>query len=262
MSDDLRSLQRALQAHVLNGDAQIAREIAGSARADGATRLRIYSDAYRLRLLEALAVDFPALHTLAGDERFERIGREYIEHHPSQHFSIRYFGEHLADFLRDESAYRDLPVLSEMAAFEWALAATYDAADRAPLREADLAAFPPDAWPYLRLALHPSVRRLDLAWNVPALWRAATGGQDPRTPEAEPAPVAWVLWRHELQSYFRSLGPAEAWALGQLDKHCPSFAELCTGLCDWVPQEDVPLQSAILLKRWVGEGIVCIAQSA
>lgn len=251
----LRELQEQFHDHLLFGDNGIARRIVDTPRVHVSTRLGIYTDAYRLRLLEALQVDFPALHTLAGDEEFERIGRAYLKAHPSAHFSIRYFGRHLAWFLQRDERWRTLPVLHEMAAFEWALGLSFDAADSLPIGIEDMAAILADDWAHMRLELHPSLQRLELHWDVPALWNAIDKQQPPRTPTAADHPLAWMIWRRDLYSIFRSMSIDEAWAIDCL-RRGENFAAMCEGLCEWIDETRVAAQAARYLHRWVQDGLV------
>jgi hypothetical protein len=251
----LRELQEQLQSHLLNGDPRIVQRIVSTPRVNAPARLAIYSDAYRLRLLEALRVDFPALQTLAGDAEFERIGRAYLDAHPSGHFSIRYFGQHLSAFLQTDDRWREQPVYAEMAAFEWALGLSFDAADSPLIGVEDVAAIPPGAWAHMRLELHPSLQRLDLLWNVPGLWKAIDEELPPQAPAAADQPLAWVIWRRELKTYFRSASVDEACALDLL-RQGECFATLCEGLCEWVDETQAAAQAAIYLRRWVQDGLV------
>jgi len=251
----LRSLQQEFQSYLLHRDEYVVQRIEGTQRVDNRTRIGIYADAYRLRLLEALRVDFPALHTLAGDNDFERIGRAYIEAHPSEHFSIRYFGRQMSAFLASDERFCDTPVFAEMAAFEWALGLSFDAADSACVSVEAVGAIPGEAWPDMQLRLHPSVQRLDLRWNVPGLWKAIQDEQPPQHPVAADYPQAWVIWRHGLKSYFRSAPVDESWALDALcEGQC--FAMLCASLCEWVDEEHVAAHAAQLIRRWVTDGLI------
>jgi hypothetical protein len=251
----LRELQEQLQSHLLKGDPRIVRCIVSTPRVKAPTRLAIYSDAYRLRLLEALRVDFPALHTLAGDAEFERIGRAYLDAHPSGHFSIRYFGRHLAAFLQRDDRWREQPLFAEMADFEWALGLSFDAADSPLIDIADVVSISPGSWPHMRLDPHPSLQRLDLLWNVPGLWKAIDEEQPPQTPVAGDHPLAWVIWRRDLKTFFRSAPVDEACAIDLL-RQGESFATLCDGLCEWIDETQAAAQAAIYLRRWVQDGLV------
>jgi hypothetical protein len=260
MSSELRNLQTAFQAHVLHGDPAIVDRVTDSTRLRADERLAVYDEAYRLRLLEVLSVDFPKLHTLAGDAGFERLGRAYIDACPSAYFSVRYFGARLSGFLRNTGPFGKTPSLSEMAAFEWALGLAFDAADRTLLTEHLFESLGTEQWPCMRLVMHPSLQRLDLEWNIPAIWKAIESEETPRPPERLDFPQAWLVWRHELQARFRSLQIAEARALDAVLGGA-SFATLCEGLCAWLEPDEVPRQAATWLKRWVRDGLVCDRQT-
>jgi hypothetical protein len=254
-SGSLRELQEQFQSHLLHGDPRVQDRIIGTPRVDARARLAIYGDAYRLRLLEALRTDFPALHTLAGDAEFERIGRAYIDAHPSGHFSIRYFGRRLGEFLRRDERCRRIPVFAEMADFEWALGLSFDAPDSGVIGVEDVAAIPAAAWAGMRIGLHPSLQRLDLIWNVPGLWNAIYEEQPPQSPVAANCPLAWIIWRRELRTLFRSLPVDEAWAIDFLGQG-HGFAEMCEGLCEWVDAAAAGAQAALFMRRWVQDGLI------
>jgi hypothetical protein len=255
MTDTLRSLQDCFQAHVLAGEQSMLAKISPDAKPSAAARLAIYANGYRLRLLEALSSDYPALLTLAGDELFEQIGRAYIDAHPSKHFSIRYFGQHLSAFLTATAPYSDTPALSEMAALEWSLSLSFDAADAAVITVETLAKLPPESWPELRLRFHPSVQRHYFHWNMPELWSAIDAQTEPQPPHQYTQPRVWLIWRRDLQNYFRPLKRVEAWALDSM-RNGTAFAAVCEGLCAYIDAEQVGLHAAGLLKGWVQAGLV------
>ncbi len=251
----LRDLQTCFHAHVLHGDDCMFVQISADSQSNAASRLAIYANAYRLRLIEALTTDFTALHTLTGDDLFERICRGYIDANPSTHYSIRYFGSHLSTFLADTSPYHETPVLAEMAALEWALTLAFDAADDPVLDETALASLPVAAWPGMRVRLHASVQCRVFHWNAPELWSAIDRQHAPEAPVAYSEPHTWLIWRRALQTYFRPLEDTEAWALNCL-REGADFAALCSGLCARVEPSQVGLQAASYLKGWLQAGLV------
>ena len=131
--------------------------------------LDIYANAYRYRLIEALQETFPALHTLMGDEDFFGLGMLYLERYPSKHYSLRYFGHQLHQYLRQEQAYKQQEILAQMAEFEWLLRAAFDAADHNALTLESLHNIQAENWPGLNFVFHPSVQRIELSFNVPQL---------------------------------------------------------------------------------------------
>lgn len=247
--------QGNFQNYLLRQEGPIVGEIVGDTRLDAAERLEIYASAYRLRLLEALDGDFVALKTHVGPERFEEIARAYIDAHPSDHYSLRHFGRHMADFLAATDPYRNEPLLAELATFDWALTDSFDAADSAVTTVEDMGKIAPDTWPHLVFVPHSSVQRLNLRWNAPAIWKAADKDQPLPSPEQAPHPIGWVMWRQGLQIYFRSLSVDEAFALDALLRG-ENFGAICEGLTEWIDAQNVALHAAGLLKQWLADGLI------
>jgi hypothetical protein len=254
----LARLQGDFQDYLLRGERGVETHVLGSERVPVATRLGIYGNAYVTRLSEALASNYPALAKLLGAGDFEVLAAEYVRTHDSPFFSIRYYGDGLAEFLTAHESYTAAPVLAELARWEWAMTGAFDAADRAPLGPEALASVPPPQWAQLRFGWHPSVQRLTLWWNVPQLWRALIDESERPPAALAAAPVDWLLWREDLTTYFRSLTPAEAAVLDAARSGWP-FGELCELLCDEVGATDAPLQAATLLRGWIAAGLVVSA---
>ena len=246
-------LQRAVQRHVMHADTAVLPEVNESAKVPVAVRLGIYSNAYRLRLIEGLGANFPQLQAVLGDEAFSALALEYIDAHPSMHFSIRYFGSELEPYLRETRPTQ--PWFAELAQWEWSLANAFDAPDAVPVDAATLAGIEPERWWTLRFDLHPSLQLLTLHTNASAIYKALANDTDPPDPDLLETPQDWVLWRQELTTHFRSAPPGEARAL-QLARENATFEDLCEALCEWHAEEEVPAQAAGLLKGWVSEGLI------
>ena len=249
----LAALQREFQQHLLAGDAAITSRVAGSASAPALTRLAIYSDAYRLRLTEALASNFPRSQQWLGAVAFATIAREYITSHPSTFRSIRWFGAALPAVL--ELSRPEEPWLADLARWEWSLAAAFDARDVEPVGEATLASIAPEQWPALRLEFHPSLQRLRLQTNAPALFKALSEEIPSPPGQLLPCEQGWLIWRQGLKTHFRSLDAAEDAALTCATGE-GTFADLCDALCTVCDPAEVPVRAASLLKRWVADGLV------
>lgn len=220
-----------------------------------AYQLEIYFNAYRLRLLEILSGDYPNLFILMGEEVFEDCGLAYIAAHPSHHFSVRRFGQHLSAFLQKTLPYSDSPFFAELADFEWALADTLDAQDALILELDTLKTIPPDKWGFLQFAFHPSLQVKIFAWNTPQLWQAIEKDKE-RKKETENTnhslvsskqtdPLTWILWRHDLQSQYRSLNAAEALML-QILQAGGTFGAACEQLAEQLTLEEVVIPQIAL----------------
>lgn len=255
MNTALPALQTALQDFVLHGVGSIEKHVRGTERVPVGTRLAIYASAYRTRLIGALESNFPVLARFMDTDEFQVLARRYIEQHEPTQRSVRWYGEQLARYLTVDARYRDAPVLADLATWEWAMTEVFDAADAPTLKPGDLVQRAPEEWADLRLVAHPSMRRVDLAWNAPQIWKALQEGAVAPKPECRSPPECWLLWRQELKIFFRALDPLEALALQML---CAgkNFGELCEGLSMRLGEKQAPFEAASLLRGWVEAGLL------
>jgi hypothetical protein len=251
----LRQLQRDLQRHLLGEESSIARAIVDAPPLAVADRLGIYRNAYRVRLIEALDDTYPVLHAVLGDEVFVALGEEFVAAHPSVHRSIRWYGGELAEFLGQRPPYAEQPILAELALLEWTLAEVFDAADAEPKSRAAFSAVDASVWAGLRFKFHPSLRRLHLQWNTTTVWQAMSREEAPPEPVCADRPVPWILWRQNLQNFFRSMTADEAVALDSALRG-DDFGRICESLAEWLPDDEIPLRAASLLGTWADSGII------
>jgi hypothetical protein len=252
----LRTLQQQMLSWLQEADPLIKQSVTGTKKVPVETRLGIYANAYRFRLVEALEENFPALNTLLGDEAFFKLGNAYLEGNPSRHFSLRYFGHQMSAFLKSSSDYQDQPVLSEMAEFEWLLRDVFDAPDAPLMTLDDLQQLDPQLWPPLKFTFHPTLKRIDLVYNVPQLWQVIDK-EEPRIDiEKNDYPIAWCLWRNkDLLSLYRSMDVDEAWAMDAMMSGA-DFSAVCAGICEWVDEQNAALRAVGFMQNWINEGFI------
>jgi hypothetical protein len=171
-------------------------------------RLEIYRYAYRARLVECLADDYPALQFALGAEPFEALCHEYIQRHPSSAPSLNFFGRHMAHFCRSEAsgpfALRDFAV--DLAALEWALVEVLHARVADPLSPEALGAIPTERWPSARLPASPAVRLLRSDYPVNAFFQAFKTGDEAVIPERGASMTA--VYRTDMTLWRMALTPA------------------------------------------------------
>lgn len=254
----LRQLQDRFQQAIFTGaSGHVATDITDSERAPAGVRLGIYFDAYRIRLVEALVDTYTGTQRLAGASLFNDIAHAYIDAYPSTRPSIRWYGDRLGEFIAQSITYSDRADLAEFATFEWLLLRAFDAPDITPLNEQAMAAVPPDKWGETSFRFHPSLGRVDLKWSVPA-YRVAVvseASDDPEPLEENEYPVPWVIWRPDLEQYFRSMETDEAYLLDAAISGA-DFAHLCEALCEWIDPEHAPARAVSILKRWLVDGLI------
>lgn len=251
----LEQVQAQFLQFILSGNSDIYEEVVHTKQVPVATRLAIYREAYRLRLIESLTITFPAVLAYLGTEAFEEVCTAYIEACPSTYRSIRWFGDELPEFLKN---YYDkkYSFLAELAHFEWHMTLAFDAEDTRILSIADMAAVAPELWADMHFSLHPSIQRLHYHWNAVPLWSALIN--DKELPDLQNNSIAttWILWRTpDYIIQFYSVSEEEAWAMDALGQQY-SFGQLCEGLCQWVNAEEVGMRAASYLKKWIQNGMV------
>lgn len=251
---DLARLESEFQSFVLDGTTGIEAAVVATSRVPVATRLAIYSDAYRARLAEALENNFPVLAKLLGSEQFAQLARRFVESHRSAHYSIRWYGAQLPELLAAQSPYREQPVLADLATWEWKMTLAFDAADSASLEAAELEKLTPDRWAEVRLALHPSAQVLALRTNAPAIWRALNRDDAPPA-FAQGEPQSWLIWRRGLDTWFRSIDAVEAGALSFIAGGT-SFGSLCEMLAHNRDEDAAATAAAKLLRSWLDDGLL------
>ena len=241
----LAALQQRFQSHLMAG--------ADGPGADTRGHMDIYVNAYRGRLREALADNYPVLYRALGDDGFRELAAAYLDAHPSPFRSIRWFGDRLAEFIAHNPEVVPHPALLDIARLDWAMRGAFDAADATPLRVEDLAGIPPERWPGLRFTLCPSFRLLALEWSIEALWHALNADENAETDEPSRLGHTMIVWRTGLEIRWRTVADDEAVALRTLADG-GDFAAVCADVeassarqADWV---------ASLLGQWISEGLL------
>jgi hypothetical protein len=259
----LLTLQRGLQARVLEPATRIEPEITAGACGNIVERVHIYEHAYVQRLVEGLGRTYTVLRTALGTDAFDELAIGFVRATPSRHRSIRDYGSELGAFVAGLKPGVDSETWSELAAWEWLLADVFDAADVTPVDVADLARIAPDAWAELRFRAHPTLRRYTSTTNAVELWRRVATAELPA--RASPAdglpacarhePVEWLVWRRELTTQYRSLEPGEARAIDAF-RAGAAFGDICEGLAETGDPDQAPLRAAQYLRGWIEGGLI------
>ncbi len=130
-------------------------------------RLEIYNKQYWLRVIGAVAEDYPALQAAMGEKSFDRMVLAYVKENPSTSFTLRNMGAKLPEWLAEhaEFAPRRHDLMLDVARLEWAYVEAFDSASVAPLTPEDFAELGAES----KLSLQPHLQLLDLKHPVDEL---------------------------------------------------------------------------------------------
>ena len=175
----LRELQQGFVGDLLTSEPPQSLPWIGGHGLAPAERLQIYRNNCRIGFHDAVAVGFPVLRALVGDDYFRQLAREYQAAHPSPSGNLAHAGRDLPAFLERRYAGTEFDYFSHVARLEWAAQEVLLAADHAPLDLERLALVPPAEYAELRFELHPAIRLVQSTWPVVTLWEAHQPGRDP-----------------------------------------------------------------------------------
>ncbi|MFT5218804.1 MAG: hypothetical protein ACI9LO_002716 [Planctomycetota bacterium] len=257
---ELRDLQLRFQDYLITGNESIEADISSNADALAQHRLGVYYNAYRLRLIDALAVDFAALNHYLGRAAFENLTLDYLKHYPSRNPSVRWFGGNLSRYITEHYQGDDHEFVQELCDYAWAKSLLFDKVHSEELfQPGQMATLPPEAWATIRFHFKPAMQWLDLYWNIPAIANAAESEVESEVAmpdkQRDEHPQRWLLWRQDMRIHWRSLEVHEAWAIEQAADGA-NFSEICEGLCEWVDPEQVALTAAGFMRQWLTDQLV------
>lgn len=201
MSTPLAELQRDFIAAVLDGSplAHATSPLSG---------VEVYRDNAAATFRTALAAAYPVVARLVGEAFFGEAARRYMRAHPSAGGDLHELGSAFGEFLERYAPALSLPYLPDVARLEWALHESVHAADAPVFDFKALAAVPASSHGSLRVRLAPSVRRLESAHPVLALWEANQPDRD-GVPGVTEGGDRVLVWREGLTPLAQRLDAAQ-----------------------------------------------------
>jgi uncharacterized protein (UPF0276 family) len=163
-------------------------------------QLAVYVNAYRYRLDDVTAEDYPVLKFALGEDAFDVLLKDFVNTAHSEHFNIAHYAAMLPEYMkqRGENAFA-----IEIAILENAISQLADFPETTPLAPEHLAGLDPER--FMEMCLHPRAALQLFAFDYPvnAFYRAVKEEQSPAIPEPQKIYLAVfrhddVMWRMEL----------------------------------------------------------------
>jgi uncharacterized protein (UPF0276 family) len=194
-------------------------------------QLGVYVNAYRYRLNDVVAEDYPVLKSYLGEKRFNKIIWAFVNSETSTHFNIGRFALKLPGYFTSH-----LPVdkfAFELCQLETAISQLSDPEETTPLTPEHLSDITPEK--LMETVLHPrkALQLFAFSYPVNAYYRAVMDDTSPKKPLRKTTYLAVfrhedVIWRMDLESQEYTLlrrlfsGETVGQALTELDESAAS----------------------------------------
>lgn len=142
-----------------------------------ATAISIYANNARANFTHTLKLTYPAVSRLVGEDYFRQCARRFHTMHPSRSGDLQHVGRGFADFLETVHGADAFNYLAAVAQLEWAYQEALIEAELGALDLNRLTQVQPRDYLKLRFGLQPSVRLLESAFPILAIWEANVGGE-------------------------------------------------------------------------------------
>jgi uncharacterized protein (UPF0276 family) len=166
-------------------------------------QLGVYINAYRFRLYDVVADDYPVLKYYLGKEKFHRLIDDFVNNVHSNHFNIGRYATHLTDFLKSHDVADDFAV--ELAILETAISQLTDPAETIALTPEHLEGMTPEV--LMETVLYPRTALKLFTFNYPVniYLCAVKEGKNPQNLQLEKSFLVVfrhedVVWRMDLQA--------------------------------------------------------------
>lgn len=166
-------------------------------------QLSVYANAYRYRLYDVVAEDYPVLQHYLTDKQFSDLIWAFVEKVLPDHFNIGRFALKLPAFI--QQAMPDDVFAHALCQLETTVAQMTDPTETQALKEADIQGL--TAEKLLGLTLHPrqALVLMQFDQQVNAYYQAVMDEDEPVVPQNEPVYLAVfrhedVVWRMELEA--------------------------------------------------------------
>jgi uncharacterized protein (UPF0276 family) len=216
-------------------------------------QLEVYTNAYRWRLVDTTAEDYPVLQQYLGTESFDALIDNFVDHTYSTHFNIGRYAAKLPQFLAQRANADAFSI--ELAILENAVSQLTDPAETQALTSDHFVGMTTDA--LMESMLRPRTALQLFAFNYPvnSYYLAVKEGRFPEPPRAEKSFV--VVFRHEDTVWRMDLERDEFYLLQTLFAGVPIGKALETVQQEFeIPSDTLTAQLSHWFARWMRNGLL------
>ncbi len=139
---------------------------------DSRARIAIYRNNVREGFRKALALEFPVIERLVGEDYFRQLALSFLAQHPSRSGDLHPIGEPFSQFLHSRFENTPYAYMTDVATLEWSYQQSLIAADAPQFDITILRDTPTEAYGQLRFSLHPACGLVRSRYPVMRIWAA------------------------------------------------------------------------------------------
>ena len=177
----LRELQLRFVAAIHEGGDAVIRDALIDGTPSAEARFGVYRNNVREGFVKALALEFPVVQRLVGEDFFRQTALGFQALHPSRSGDLTHIGEPFAEYLRVHFADGDYGWLPDVAELEWALECVAGAAEAAPVDPGALLDVPANRYEDLVFTANDAVRLVQSRYPVLRIWQTNQPGAPAET---------------------------------------------------------------------------------
>ncbi|MFJ7282488.1 putative DNA-binding domain-containing protein [Pseudomonas sp. NPDC099000] len=206
---------------------------------------------------QSLALTYPVIKALVGDNFFRTLACVYGRRYPSRHPDLGMFGERLATFLGEYLPVVSYPYFGSVASLEWAIHRASRACEATALNAQTLSALSSHELDVQRFTLSPGSALLTSEWPVVAIWDAHRHDGH-RLPPVDRRACTALVYRKGWTVEVREIESWESAALTRLMEGATLGEALLSAQERYSTSEAATqlVDSAALVARWLSDALL------
>jgi Putative DNA-binding domain len=146
-------------------------QLRGPRRAEITARLAMYRNNLQEGFIKALALEFPVIRRLVGEDYFRQLAGQFLGAYPSRSGDLHAIGSPFPRHLRSRFAGTEYAYLPDVAQLEWAYEEAAIAAEAPAFDVRSLVHVAPESYGGLRFNLHPACYLVSSIYPILRIWQ-------------------------------------------------------------------------------------------
>ncbi len=249
----LLNIQKQFLEALFNSDPrpEILSFIDNSGSRSAVDQFQSYRDSVTGSINGALAISYPVVKKLVGEDFFNHITQQYIQQQPSTSPDLNNYGDNFSDFIKTLKNLETVPYLSDVAKLEWAWQKIINGSQSEPGNLESLSHLNEHEIDNVVLTLSPHASLLQSDYAINTIWEM--NQDDVNTDIAIDCnnKVNLLIWRNGLDMNITVINDSQFYFL-DLTNQSLTFTTVCEQHQKHFPDDDITtLLSNAIQSNWI-----------